>query len=126
MLLLCSDHSCRHIMLFPLQSLDITQHQSPCRISTAALEVKGADAEDFKRAQTMLRRCGGHRFTCATIPLLVDVDRSKLLALCPCTLTKQKVAQLQSRQDFAIGKAFCWQTGPTKSGIKFTVLAVPC
>lgn len=53
----------------------------------------------------MLRRCGGRRFTASTINLLQGTDKNNILALCPCSLTKQRVAKLQSWADFVMGES---------------------
>ena len=74
-----------------------------CRFTTAALEVQ--DSAEAQRAQAILRRCGGRRFTASTVNLLHGVDKSKILALCPCSLTKHKLAQLQSWGDFTMGRS---------------------
>lgn len=53
----------------------------------------------------MLRRCGGRRFTASTINLLQGTDKNNILALCPCSLTKQRVSKLQSWADFVMGES---------------------
>ena len=84
-----------------------------CRFTTAALEVQ--DSAEAQRAQAILRCCGGRRFTASTVNLLHGVDKNNILALCPCSLTKHKLAQLQSWGDFTMGRslkvnaiAYCW------------------
>ncbi|DBA89074.1 hypothetical protein WJX77_001689 [Trebouxia sp. C0004] len=64
----------------------------------AGLEL--GDKAEAQRAQALVRRHGGRRFTSQTLHLLQGVDKSNVLALCPCSLTKQKIAQLQSWGDF--------------------------
>ncbi|KAL0048805.1 hypothetical protein WJX82_011551 [Trebouxia sp. C0006] len=64
----------------------------------AGLEL--SDKAEAQRAQALVRRHGGRRFTSQTLHLLQGVDKSNILALCPCSLTKQKVARLQSWGDF--------------------------
>lgn len=72
-----------------------------CRFTLAGLEL--SDKAEAQRAQALVRRHGGRRFTSQTLHLLQGVDKSNILALCPCSLTKQKVAQLQSWGDFTSG-----------------------
>ena len=78
-----------------------------CRFTTAALEVQ--DSAEAQRAQAILRRCGGRRFTASTVNLLHGVDKNNVLALCPCSLTKHKLAQLQSWGDFTMGRSLMGQ-----------------
>lgn len=73
----------------------------PCRFTLAALE--NSDKADAQRAQALVRRYGGRRFTSQTLHLLQGVDKNSVLALCPCSLPRHKVAQLQSWGDFTSG-----------------------
>ena len=76
-----------------------------CRFTLAALEVD--DKAEAQRAQALVRRHGGRRFTPQTLHLLQGVDKCNILALCPCSLTRHKAAQLQSWADFTSGLAAC-------------------
>ena len=73
----------------------------PCRFTLAALE--NSDKHEAQRAQALVRRYGGRRFTGQTLHLLQGVDKGNVLALCPCSLPKHKVTQLQSWGDFTSG-----------------------
>ena len=74
-----------------------------CRFTLAALE--NSDKAEAQRAQALVRRYGGRRFTSQTLHLLQGVDKSSVLALCPCSLPKHKITQLQPWGDFTSGAA---------------------
>ena len=67
-------------------------HYLPRRFTLAALE--HSDKAEAQRAVALVRRHGGRRFTAQTLHLLQEVDKANILALCPCSLPKQTVAQL--------------------------------
>ena len=73
-----------------------------CRFTLAALE--HSDKAEAQRAMALVRRHGGRRFTAQTLHLLQGVDKVNILALCPCSLPKQTVAQPQAWGVFASGK----------------------
>ena len=72
-----------------------------CRFTLAAVE--HSDKAEAHRAQALLRRHGGRRFTSQTLHLLQGVDKALILALCPCSLTNHKITQLQAWTDFTSG-----------------------
>lgn len=74
-----------------------------CRFTLAAIE--NSDKHEAQRAQALVRRYGGRRFTSQTLHLLQGVDKANVLALCPCSLPKHKVMQLQCWGDFTSGTA---------------------
>jgi len=81
------------------------QERCGCRFTLAGLEL--SDKAEAQRAQALVRRHGGRRFTSQTLHLLQGVDKSNILALCPCSLTKHKITQLQSWADFTSGTLCC-------------------
>lgn len=93
-----------HNVLNPSNWCLCRQHMPlSCRFTLAALE--NSDKAEAQRAQALVRRYGGRRFTSQTLHLLQGVDKGSIMALCPCSLPKHKITHLQTWGDFTSGAA---------------------
>ncbi|KAL3155606.1 hypothetical protein ABBQ38_010860 [Trebouxia sp. C0009 RCD-2024] len=76
------------------------KHQALKGLWFTLAAIENSDKHEAQRAQALVRRYGGRRFTSQTLHLLQGVDKANVLALCPCSLPKHKVMQLQCWGDF--------------------------